>query len=140
MGGFNDPARAGAAFAPYLEPGEQIRHVGSGTWKSSLPLWAAIISALMGGKALRAAVPRYIVALTDRRFVVLRFEEMSMKILDERSWPLTALPPVKTLSGMGYEQIVIDDPAQPFQANFIGRQREEAQAISAALGAAGTPA
>jgi hypothetical protein len=140
MGLFNNAAKVEAAFAPYLEPGEQVRHVSSGTWKSSLPLWAAIISALLGGKALRGAVPRYMIALTDRRFVVLRYEEMTMKILEDRSWPLTALPPVKASNGMGYDQIEIDDPAQPFKAYFMGNKRQGAQAISAALAAAATPA
>jgi len=140
MGLFNNRAKVEAAFVPYLESGEQVRHVSSGTWKSSFPKWQQFLSAAIAPKTFRNSIPRYMVALTDRRFVVLRFEEITMKILEDRSWPLTALPPVKTLSGMGYHQIVLDDPAQPFKANFLAGQREEAVAIGEALTAAATPA
>ena len=139
MGLFGNRAAVEAAFAPYLEPGEQIRQVSTGTWKSPLARWQQFLMALVAPKSFRASIPRYIVALTDRRFVVLRFEEITRKILEDRAWPLTALPPVKAMSGMGYHQIILDDPAQPFKANFMLNQREAAVAISAALTAAATP-
>jgi hypothetical protein len=86
---------------------------------------------------LWAATTHYLVALTDRRFVALRFKGSEIKVEEAQDWPLDALPPVKARSGGLFTHIAIADAAKPFRAKFhrlgLPGQREEAEAIVAAL-------
>jgi hypothetical protein len=103
-----------------------------------LPFWAALLHYLMGGGgSVWHATPRYWVALTDRRFLALRIKAAEMKVIEEQSWPLAALPPVKASTNRLYTRIAVADPARPFKATFASGgmpgQGAEAQAIAAAL-------
>ncbi|HEV2866781.1 MAG TPA: hypothetical protein VGX37_09710 [Allosphingosinicella sp.] len=140
MARFNDPAKVEAAFAPYLEPGEQIRHVAYGVRQPPIALIALLfaLAVLPGAIAIAVLTKEYVVALTDRRFIALRFKSKAIKVQEVQSWPLAALPPVKASTGGLFTHIAIEDPAQPFRAKFhrlgMPGQREQAQAIEAALG------
>ena len=76
MARFKDPNVPAAAFQPYLEPGEQLKHWAYGVKQPSmlliLPLF--LLAILPGAIAVALLTKEYIVGLTDRRFIVLRFK------------------------------------------------------------------
>jgi hypothetical protein len=140
MARFTDPAVVEAAFAPYLEAGETIRHVAYGVKQP--PVWLiAFLTALAilpGLIATALMTKEYVVALTDRRLIVLRFKKKAIEVKEVQAWRLDALPPVTGSTGGLFTHIAIADPAKPFVAKFhrlgMPGQREEAMAIAAALG------
>ena len=76
MARFKDPNVPAAAFAPYLEPGEHLRNVAFGVRQPNillmLPLFA--LAVLPGAIAVALLTKEYVVGLTDRRLIVLRFK------------------------------------------------------------------
>lgn len=143
MARFNDAGVVEAAFRTYLEPGEQIRNVAYGVRQPPL---AVIVPLLMlgilpGVIAIALMTKEYVVALTDRRFIALRFKSKAIKVEEVQSWPLAALPPVKASTGGLFTHIAIADSARPFAAKFhrlgMPGQREQTTAIEGALTAAG---
>lgn len=139
MARFKDPNVVKAAFQPYLEPGEAVRHVAYGVKQPPigviLPLY--LIGILPGVIAVAVMTREYVVALTDRRFIALRFKGSAIKIEEVLAWPLGALPPVKASTGGLFTHIAIQDSAKPFAAKFhrlgMPGQREETMAMQTAL-------
>jgi hypothetical protein len=142
MARFNDPGVVQAAFTPYLEPGEQIRHVAYGVKQPPIALIAFLfaLAIIPGAIAIAVMTKEYVVALTDRRFIALRFKGKAIKVEDVQEWRLDALPPVKASTGGLFTHITIQDPAQPFTAKFhrlgMPGQREQTTAIETALAGA----
>lgn len=143
MARFNDASVVEAAFRDHLEPGEQIRNVAYGVKQPSLALIVPLllIGILPGVIAIALMTREYVVALTDRRFIALRFKSKAIKVQEVQSWRLDALPPVKASTGGLFTHIAIEDPARPFVAKFhrlgMPGQREQATAIEGALLARG---
>src|SRR5687768_1774410 len=75
MARFKDPAVVSAAFQPYLEPGEQLRHWAYGVKQPNMLLIVGLtlLAILPGLIAVALLTKEYVVGLTDRRFLVLRF-------------------------------------------------------------------
>lgn len=145
MARFNDAGVVEAAFQTYLEPGEQIRNVAYGVKQPPLAIIVPllVIGILPGVIAIALMTKEYVVALTDRRFIVLRFKSKAIKVQQVQSWPLGALPPIKASTGGLFTHIAVQDPTHPFVAKFhrlgMPGQREQTVAIEGALtaGAAG---
>lgn len=139
MGRFSDPGTVEAAFAPYLEPGEHVRHVAYGVKQPPIALIAGLyaLAIIPGVIAVALMTREYVVALTDRRFIALRFKGKEIRVEQVQAWPLAALPPVKASTGGLFTHIAVADPAAPFVAKFhrlgMPGQREQAMAIAAAL-------
>ena len=140
MARFKDPNVPAAAFAPYLEPGEQLRNVAFGVKQPNmllmLPLFALAI--LPGAIAVAMLTKEYVVGLTDRRFIVLRFKGKNVGVQEVLDYRLDRhLPPVKASTGPVFTHIKIEDQAKPFVAKFhrmgMPGNREGAMAIAAAL-------
>lgn len=139
MARFNDPNVVKVAFQPYLEPGETIRHVAYGVKQPPIgliiPLY--LLGILPGVVVVAVMTKEYVVALTDRRFIALRFKGNAIKVEVVLAWPLAALPPVKASTGGLFTHIAIQDPVKPFTAKFhrlgMPGQREETMAIETAL-------
>jgi len=129
-----------------LEDGEHIQHLAQGVRQP--PLWAAFYFAFLdpSGRSIHRHSRWYLVAVTDRRLIVLRYLNRTMdfvvpdgpmEILEHHAWPLTALPPIKvtpaTLSK--HMAIEIGDSTNPLKIKFLGmaHQRPDAQAVVAAL-------
>ena len=140
MARFNDPNFVAAAFQPYLQPGEQIRHIAFGVKQPSmwamLPLF--ILAVLPGTIATALLTKEYVVALTDRRVIVLRFKSSKIQVQEIMDYPLAGHAPVESSTGPVFAHIRINDPAKPFVAKFhrmgMPDNREQAMAIAAALG------
>ena len=76
------------AFEPYLEPGETVERVAYGIKQPPMILIIAmyLIAVLPGAIALMLLTKEYVVALTDRRVLVLRFSgRLKVKELIEYS-------------------------------------------------------
>ncbi len=139
MARFKDPNVPAAAFQPYLEPGEQLRHWAFGVKQPNmllmLPLFA--LAVLPGAIAVALLTKEYVVGLTDRRFIVLRFKGKKVEVKEVLEYPLSALPPVKASTGGLFTHIEVLDPAKPFVAKFhrmgMPGNREQGMAIEAAL-------
>ena len=139
MARFKDPSFVRAAFEPYLQPGEQVRHVANAVRQP--PIWLIVllllIGILPGVIAIAVMTKEYVVAVTDRRFIVLQFSGSKIRVQEERSWPLGAMPPVKVSTGGLFTHIRVEDPAKPFMAKIhrmgMPNQRDEALAIEGAL-------
>jgi hypothetical protein len=141
MARFRDPNVPAAAFAPYLEPGEQLRYIAFGVKQPNLllmlPLFA--LAVLPGAIAVALLTKEYVVGLTDRRLIVLRFKGKNVSVQEVVDYPLNNghRPPVKATTGPVFTHINIDDPAKPFSAKFhrmgMPGNREGAMAIAATL-------
>lgn len=140
MARFSDPTVVQAAFQPYLEAGEQLRHWAYGVKQPNILLIAGLtlLAILPGLIAVALLTREYVVGLTDRRLIVLRFKGKAIKVEEVLEYSLAALPPVKSSTGGIFTHIAIDDPAKPFVAKFhrmgMKDNREQAMAIAAALG------
>jgi hypothetical protein len=140
MARFKDPNVPAAAFAPYLEPGEQLRHIAFGVKQPNmvliLPLFA--LAVLPGAIAVALLTKEYVVGLTDRRLIVLRFKGKNVAVQEVLDYRLGGqLPPVTSSTGPIFTHIKIEDQAKPFVAKFhrmgMPGNREGAMAIAAAL-------
>jgi hypothetical protein len=140
MARFKDPNVPAAAFAPYLEPGEQLRNVAFGVKQPNLllmlPLFA--LAVLPGAIAVALLTKEYVVGLTDRRLIVLRFKGKNVQVQEVLDYRLNGqLPQVKSSTGPVFTHIKIEDQARPFVAKFhrmgMPGNREGAMAIAAAL-------
>ncbi len=139
MARFKDPNVPAAAFQPYLEPGEQLRHWMYGVKQPSMllifPLF--LLAILPGAIAVALLTKEYIVGLTDRRFIVLRFNGKKIEVQEVLEYPLSSLPPVQASTGGLFTHIKVLDPAKPFVAKFhrmgMPGNREHGMAIEAAL-------
>ncbi|MDT4896073.1 MAG: hypothetical protein QOH25_1150 [Acidobacteriota bacterium] len=139
MARFNDLNFVAAAFQPYLQPGEQIRNIAFGVKQPSIALMIPlfILAVLPGVIATAMLTKEYLVALTDRRVIVLRFKGSKIQVQEVSEYALHNHPPVQASSGSVFAHLRIDDPARPFIAKFhrmgMPGNREQAMAIAAAL-------
>lgn len=139
MARFKDPNFVAAAFHPYLQPGEQLRHIAFGVKQPSmvamLPLF--LLAIVPGAIATALLTKEYVVALTDRRVIVLRFKSSQIQVQEVLEYALNYHAPVETSTGSIFTHIKINDPAKPFVAKFhragMPGNREQAMAIAAAL-------
>ena len=123
-----------AAFQPYLEPGEQVRNVAYGVKQPHI-----LLIACLGPIAAALMTKEYLVALTDRRIIALRFKGKKVEVQEILEYRLNSLPTAKTSTGAIFTHIKITDPAKPFVVKFhrmgpAPQNRENAMAIAAALG------
>jgi hypothetical protein len=133
MARFKDPNVPAAAFAPYLEPGEQLRNIAFGVKQPNI-----FVIALTGGLISALLTKEYVVGLTDRRFIVLRFKGKNVQVQEVLDYRLGGqLPSVKASTGPIFTHIKIEDATKPFVAKFhrmgMPGNREGAMAIAAAL-------
>jgi hypothetical protein len=139
MARFKDPSVVQAAFQPYLEPGEQLRHWAYGVKQPSMAIIIPLmlLAILPGVIATAMLTKEYVVALTDRRFIALRFKGGAIRVEEVLEYPLGALPPVKASTGGLFTHLKIEDPAKPFVAKFhrmgMPGNREHTMAMEAAL-------
>ena len=122
-----------AAFKPYLEPGEQLRNVAYGVKQPHV-----LVIALTGPIGAAIWTKEYLVALTDRRIIALRFKGSKVEVQEVLEYRLNSLPQAKTSTGAIFTHIKITDPAKPFVVKFhrmgpAPQNRENAMAIAAAL-------
>jgi hypothetical protein len=137
MARFKDENMIPQAFQPHLQPGEQIINFGFGVKQPNIFLIILLIAAavLPGIIATALLTKEFVVALTDRRFIIMRF---SGKLVPKEVWDynLAQLPPVKTSTGGLFTHINIGG-AKPFVAKFhrMGGKtnREQMMAIASAL-------
>src|ERR1044072_929740 len=139
MGKLND-SNVPAAFQLYLEPGEMLRHCAYGVNQPNImamiPLF--VLGVLPGVIATQILTKNYIVALTDRRFIVLQVASMgNLTVKEMMEYRLNNLPPVEASTGPLFTHIKIKDPARPFVAKFhrlgMPNNRMHTQAMEAAL-------
>jgi len=139
MARFKDPNIPAAAFTPYLEPGEQLQHCAYGVKQPSillmLPLFA--LGVLPGVIAVTMMTKEYVVGLTDRRFIALRFKGKKIEVQEVMEYSRNNLPAVRASTGPLFTHIKILDLAKPFVAKFhrlgMPGNREHGMALEAAL-------
>jgi hypothetical protein len=133
-----------AAFQPYLQPGEQLRYFAFGVKQPNIFL--IIILPILGTWLL---TKNYLIALTDRRFIVLRVPRAFFSVVGDINkaeevieYPLGELSGLKVTTSTGalFTHIRIDHPQKPFIAKFhrmgMKTNREHAMAITEVLQAA----
>jgi hypothetical protein len=139
MARFKDTSGMQAVLARELEPGETLRHWAYGVKQPPLVLIVLgfILGILPGVIIVAVMTKEYVVGLTDRRFIALRFKSSRIDVQAVQAWRLDALPPVETSTGGLFTHIAVRDPAGWFVAKFhrLGTpdNREQAMAIAAGL-------
>ncbi|HEY0379595.1 MAG TPA: hypothetical protein VGC87_21935 [Pyrinomonadaceae bacterium] len=139
MARFKDPNFVAAAFQPYLQPGEQIRNIAFGVKQPNMGLIIVLfaLAILPGAIATALLTKEYVVALTDRRVLVLHFKGSQIQVQEVLEYSLYNHAPVESSTGSIFTHIKINDPARPFVAKFhragMPGNREQAMAIAAAL-------
>ena len=140
MARFKDPNVPAAAFAPYLEPGERLRHIAFGVKQPNLLLILPLffLAVLPGAIAVALLTKEYVIGLTDSRLIVLRFKGKNVQVQEVLDYRLGGHPlPVKSSTGPVFTHIKVEDAAKPFVAKFhrmgMPGNREGAMAIAAAL-------
>jgi hypothetical protein len=139
MARFKDPNFLAAAFHPYLQPGEQIRNIAFGVKQPSIALMIPlfILAVLPGIIATALLTKEYLVALTDRRVIVLHFKSSKIQVQEVFEYSLYNHAPVEASSGSVFAHLKINDPVKPFVAKFhrmgLEGNREQVMAIAAAL-------
>jgi hypothetical protein len=138
MARFKDTSGMQAALGQQLEPGETLRHWAFGVKQPPLPLiiFGFILGILPGVIMTAVLTKEYVVGLTDRRFIVLRFKGSQIDVQEVQSWRLNALPPVRSSTGGLFTHIAVKDPAKPFVAKFhrLGTADNRPQAMAIAEG------
>lgn len=138
-----------AAFAAQLQPGEQIKYYGYGVKQPPILLIVLfmVLAIIPGIIATAILTKHYLIALTNKRFLVLRIASMGNHAVKEvTEYALSGLQPamVKASTGPLFTRIRIDDPAKPFVAKFhrmgMKTNREHTMAIAAALTGTALPA
>jgi hypothetical protein len=128
------------AFEPYLEPGETVERVAYGIKQPPMILIIAmyLIAVLPGAIALMLLTKEYVVALTDRRVLVLRFSGR-LKVKELIEYSLADEHQTQSSTGMLFVHLKVRDPERPFVAKFhrlgLTNNRQNAQEISTALAA-----
>jgi hypothetical protein len=144
MARFKDEGIIVAAFQPYLQPGEPLFHYAYGVKQPPflLILVLMLLAVLPGIIATQLLTKEYVIGLTDRRLLVIRFSGklVAKEVFD---YPLHQLPPVRTSTGALFTHIAIRDPKRPFVAKFhrlgLRSNRDQSMAIAGALQARQLP-
>jgi hypothetical protein len=137
MARFND-TNVPEAIKPHLQPGEQLKHWAYGVKQPPMVLIIPlVVLAVLPGLIAQALLTKnYIVALTDRRFLVLKFSG-KLNVTEVLEYRLDKLPQVKASTGPLFTHIKIDDPQKPFVAKFhrmgMPNNRQHSMAIESAL-------
>jgi hypothetical protein len=97
-----------------------------------------LIAVLPGAIALMLLTKEYVVALTDRRVLVLRFSGR-LKVKELIEYSLADEHQTQSSTGMLFVHLKVRDPERPFVAKFhrlgLTNNRQNAQEISTALAA-----
>lgn len=134
MARFKDPNVPSAAFKPYLEPGEQLRHVAYGVKQPNV-----LLIAITGGLVAALLTKEYVIGMTDRRLIVLHFKGKDIRVQEVLDYRLDNghRPRVQASTGPVFTHLRVEDSAKPFVAKFhrmgMPGNREGAVAIAAAL-------
>lgn len=137
MARFNDE-NVPAAIRPHLQPGEQLKHWAFGVKQPNILLIIILIcmAVLPGLIAIMLLTKNYVVGLTDRRLLVLKFKG-KLNVTEVTEYPLNPRPNASGSTGALFTHIRIDDPAKPFVAKFhrmgMPNNREQSMAILAAI-------
>jgi hypothetical protein len=137
MARFND-TNVPAAIQPHLQQGEKLKHWAFGVKQPNMGLIILLIAMaiLPGVIAVALLTKNYIVALTERRVLVLRFKG-KLNVVEVMEYPLQPRPKGSGSTGALFTHIRIDDPTKPFKAKFhrmgMPNNREQSQAILAAV-------
>jgi hypothetical protein len=110
MARYNDE-NVPAAIRYYLKRGEVLHHYAFGVKQPTVLLM------LLGPAVTRMLTRHYIVALTNRRLLVLEFTG-DLKINNVTEYGLDALPEATGSVGMIFTKLRINDQNRPFTAKF----------------------
>ncbi len=128
------------ALEAHLHPGETLKHWAYGVKQPNIGLMILLfaLAILPGAIAVALMTKEYLVGLTDRRFVVIRFSGGDVKVKEIVEYSRDALArKVKASKGGIFTHITIDDAQKPFVAKFhrmgMKQNREHSQAIADAL-------
>ena len=133
-----------AAFQPYLNKGETLKHWAYGVKQPNIFLIILLIALaiLPGIIAVYILTKHYLVGVTDSRLIVLHVKGMGnaevKEVIEYRLAELKTLQ-VKTSTGAVFTHIKIADAAKPFVAkfhrSFSKNNRPHAVAICEAIAA-----
>jgi len=138
-------------FQPYLQPGETVQSAAYGVKQPNLLLLIVLIALaiLPGLIAVMLLTKNYLVALTDRRILVLRVKNLNLKTPDVKEvieYSRDEFPGLeaKTSTGGLFTHIAIKDKDRPFVAKFhrafSPTNREDAMAIASVVSGGATAA
>jgi hypothetical protein len=132
MARYNDE-NVPAAIQPHLKSGEVLRHYAYGVKQPNVLLM------LLGPIVTAMLTKNYIVAMTDRRLLVLEFHG-ELKVTGVTEYALDSMPAATGSVGMIFTRLQINDSAKPFRAKFhrmgMPNNRMHSTAILEALNAA----
>jgi hypothetical protein len=126
------------AVQPHLQPGEQVQYVAYGVKQPNILLLVLLLGGLLGALLTK----HYVIALTDRRLIVVQVKggifsiDLGAKAVTSYAFAELAGVPIKTSTGALFTHIRIDAPT-PFVAKFhrlaSKTNREHAVGITQAL-------
>ena len=111
------------AFQDYLNEDEELKHWAFGVKQPNIFLIILLIALfiLPGILAVIFLTKNYLIALTDKRFIVLQIKSISnAEVTKMQEYNLDELDrsKVKSSAGALFTKISIDDPVNPFAAKF----------------------
>ena len=124
---------------PYLHEGEEIQNYAFGVKQPHIGLIILLVALaiLPGLIAVMLLTKEYIVALTDRRFIVLRVKGGKAEVQEVLEYDRNEMPAVEAKTGGVFTHIKIKDEGRPFVAKFhrmgMKENRRHCQEIEAAL-------
>jgi len=128
-----------AAIEPHLQEGEEVLNYAYGVKQPHMGLIVLLIclAILPGVIAVALLTKEYIVALTDRRFIVLRVKGGKAEVKEVMEYDRRTMPPVEARTGGIFTHITIRDEAKPFVAKFhrmgMKENRRHCQEMEAVL-------
>jgi hypothetical protein len=118
------------ALQPHLQPGEPLRNYAIGY---QLPLWQQLLGPLF----LVLLSKFYMVALTDRRLLLVRFKEKVHKIKSVKEYRLSQITNIRTKTGLLHTFLTVEVPNESFSCKFhrntVRNNRPKALALVATL-------
>lgn len=118
MARFND-TNVPNAIRPYLQAGETLKHWAYGVKQPNLVLIAGLIALaiLPGLLAVHFLTKNYIVAITDRRLIILSFAR-KLKIKEVKTYPIDQLPTAAASVGPIFTHLRLKDSKSSFYSKF----------------------
>lgn len=114
-----NPGDVEAAFGPYLEPDEPLKHWAYGRRGPAplffLPLY--LLGIVPGVLARALLTTTYLVGLTEHRLIVLRFRGY-LKVEEHYAYALDQMPPVRSQRKLFAALLTIDDAERPLTVRF----------------------
>jgi len=116
---FRDESIMTNALSAQLQPGEQLYYYAYGVKQPNIFLIILLmcLAILPGAIAVALLTKEYVIGMTERRLIVLRFSG-KMKIKEVTDYWLDRLPRVVQSTGSLFTHIKIEDPQKPFVAKF----------------------